>query len=116
MENGHSRREREDYEELDRFLAEADLALEDEELREANDQLKKAGVKATSMWGEVCQPMLPAHTRKLIALLWEVQENLNYPGRNSTEMLRKDLHDLRSRFKAEARKDDRKAMVGSRSL
>jgi hypothetical protein len=44
LENGHSRREREDYEELDRFLAEADLALEDEELREANDQLKKAGV------------------------------------------------------------------------
>ena len=116
MENGHSRREREDYEELDRFLAEADLALEDEELREANDQLKKAGVKATSMWGEVCQPMLPADTRQLIALLWEVQENLNYPGRNSTEMLRKDLHDLRSRFKAEARKDDRKAMVGSRPL
>lgn len=116
MENGHSRREREDYEELDRFLAEADLALEDEELREANDQLKKAGVKATSMWGEVCQPLLPAHTRKLIALLWEVQENLNYPGRNSTEILRKDLHDLRSRFKAEARKDDRKAMVGSRFL
>lgn len=116
MENGHSRREREDYEELDQFLAEAHTALEDGDLREANEQLKRAGVKATSMWGEVCQPMLPIHTRKLIALLWEVQEDLNYIGRNSLETLRKDLRDVRSRFKAEARRDARKVVVGGKSF
>ncbi len=115
MKNGYSRREREDYEELDRLLAEADGALDDEDLRGANEQLKKAGVKATSMWGEVCQPMLPGHTRKLIALLWEVQEDLSYPGRNFPEAFRKDLRDLRSLFEVEARRDVRKVMVGGRS-
>ncbi len=112
MENVHSRREREDYEELDRFFAEADRALEDEDLRGANEQLKRAGVKATSMWGEVCQPTLPGHTRQLIALLWHVQEDLNYPGRNSPETFRKDLRELRSRFEIEARRDAEKVTAG----
>lgn len=50
MENGHEqRRSREDYEELDRFLMEADGSLGDEDLRGANEALKKAGLKATSM-------------------------------------------------------------------
>ena len=115
MENEHSRREREDYEELDRFLAEADMAMEDEDLRRANEQLKKAGVKAASMWGEVCQPMLPGHTRKLITLLWEVQEDLNYPGRTSSETFRRNLHELQACFKTEARRDAQKVMVGGRS-
>lgn len=48
------RRGREDYEELDRLLEEADRSLVDGgELREANEALKRAGVKAASMWGGV---------------------------------------------------------------
>ena len=115
MKNGHRRREREDYEELDRFLMEADRSLEDEDLRGANEALKRAGVKATSMWGEVGQPVLPGHTRKLIGLLWEVQEDLSHPGRNSPEAFRKDLRELRSRFETEARRDAGKVMMGSAS-
>ena len=59
MEDGHGRRGREDYEELDRLLAEADEFLEDGDLRGANEALKRAGVKAASMWGEVGRPALP---------------------------------------------------------
>ena len=54
MEDGNKqRRSREDYEELDRLLTEADGSLVDEDLRGANEMLKKAGVKATSMWGRL---------------------------------------------------------------
>jgi hypothetical protein len=50
VEVGHEqRRSREDYEELDRLLTEADGSLVDEDLRGANEMLKKAGVKAPSM-------------------------------------------------------------------
>ena len=58
------------------------------------------------MWGEVGQPMLPAHTRRLVALLGEVQQDLGRPGRNSPDAMRKDLRELRSRFRLEARRDD----------
>ncbi len=115
MENGHERREREDYEELDRLLMEADRSLEDEDLRGVNEALKRAGVKATSMWGEVGQPVLPGHTRKLIGLLWDVQEDLSHPGRNLPEAFRKDLRELRSRFEIEARRDTGKVMVSGKS-
>ncbi len=82
MENGHKRRGRKDYEELDQLLSEADRSLEQDDLRAANEALKRAGVKATSMWGEVGQPVLPGHTRKLVSLLWEVQEeDLNPSGK-----------------------------------
>jgi hypothetical protein len=77
VEDGHKqRRSREDYEELDRLLTEADGSLVDEDLRGANEMLKKAGVKATSMWGEVGRPVLPGHVRALVSLLWDVQEDL----------------------------------------
>lgn len=105
MENGHERRGREDYEELDRLLVEADGSLEEDDLRGANEALKRAGVKATSMWGEVGRPALPGHTRQLVGLLWEVQRDLGRPGRNSPEGLRNDLRELRNRFDMEARRD-----------
>lgn len=106
MEDGHEqRRSREDYEELDRLLTEADGSLGDEDLRGANEVLKKAGVKATSMWGEVGRPVLPGHVRALISLLWDVQEDLAKVERNSPELLQKNLRDLRSRFSLEARRE-----------
>ena len=106
MEDGHEqRRSREDYEELDRLLTEADGSLVDEDLRGANEMLKKAGVKATSMWGEVGRPVLPGHVRALVSLLWDVQEDLAKAERNSPELLQKNLRDLRSRFSLEARRE-----------
>ncbi|MBA3472338.1 MAG: hypothetical protein H0T57_03770 [Rubrobacter sp.] len=107
MENGHGqRRGREDYEELDRLLEEADRSLADgSDLRGANEALKRAGVKAASMWGEVGRPTLPGHTRRLVALIGEVQQDLGRPERNSTDALRGDLSQLRSRFEIEARRD-----------
>jgi hypothetical protein len=115
VENGQERRGREDYEELDRLLMEADRSLEDEDLRGANEALKRAGVKAASMWGEVGQPTLPGHTRKLVGLLWEVQEDLSRPGRNSPDSLQKDLRELRSRFELEARRDAKRTTADSPS-
>lgn len=108
MENGHGqRRGREDYEELDRLLEEADRSLADGgDLREVNETLKRAGVKAASMWGEVGRPTLPGHTKRLVALIGEVQQDLGHPERNSTDALRGDLSQLRSRFELEARRDD----------
>jgi hypothetical protein len=106
VEDGHEqRRSREDYEELDRLLTEADGSLVDEDLRGANEMLKKAGVKATSMWGEVGRPVLPGHVRALVSLLWNVQEDLSRAERNSPELLQKNLRALRSRFSLEARRE-----------
>ncbi len=108
MEDGKGRRRgREDYEDLDRLLEEADRSLADGgDLREVNQSLKRAGVKAASMWGEVGQPVLPGHTRRLVALIGEVQQDLGHPERNSTDALRRNLRELRSRFEIEARRDD----------
>jgi hypothetical protein len=106
VKDGHGRRRREDYEALDRLLDEVDLSLADGDLREANETLKMAGVKAASMWGEVGRPVLPGHTRRLIALIGEVQQDLVHPERNSPDVLRKDIRELRSRFGLEARRDN----------
>ncbi len=114
MEDGNGRRGREDHEELDRLLVEADEFLEDEDLRAANEMLKRAGVKAASMWGEVGQTALPGHTRRLVGLIWEVQEDLGHRGRNAPDGLRKYLRDLRFRFEIEARRDARKTTASAR--
>ena len=114
MENGHGRRGREDYEDLDRFLEQADQFLGDGDLRGTNEALKRAGVKATSMWGEVGKPVLPGHTRRLVALIGEVQQDLGNSERNSPDRLRKDLSELRSRFEHEARRDSGKTITERR--
>ena len=103
--DGHNRRFRDDYEELDRLLEEADRYLGDGDLRGANEALKRAGVKAASMWGEVGQPVLPGHTRRLVGLIWAVQQDLDGPEQNSPDALRKHLRELRSRFELEARRE-----------
>lgn len=107
VEDGDRRRS-EDYEELDWLLLGADEALEREDLRATNEALKKANVKAASMWGEVGQPVLPGHTRRLIGLIWEVQEDLNHAERNNPGSLRQSLRELRSRFEIEACRDAEK--------
>ncbi len=114
MADEHGRRGSEDYEELARLLLEADGFLENEDLRWANETLKKAGVKAASMWGEVGQPALPAHTVKLVGLLWEVQQDLCRPGQGSPTALRKDLRQLRCRFEIEASREAEQITVGKR--
>ena len=114
MENGHGRRQREDYEELDRLLENADRSLGDEDLRVTNEALKRAGVKAASMWGEVGRPALPGHTRRLAALIGEVQQDLGRQDRNSPDTLRKDIGELRSRFGLEARRDAAQTTNGER--
>lgn len=99
------RRTSEDYEQLDRILLGAEEALEKEDLRGTNEALKNANVKAASMWGEVGQPTLPGHTRRLIGLIWEVQEDLGRAEPNHAVGLRNNLHELRSWFEIEARRD-----------
>ncbi len=110
VENGNRRRS-EDYEELDRLLLGADETLEREDLRGTNEALKKANVKATSMWCEVGQAVLPEHTRRLIGLIWKVQEDLNRAEQNNPGGLRQNLRELRFRFEIEARRDAEKASL-----
>lgn len=100
------RRGREGYEELDRLLEEADRSPADEgELREANEALKGADVKAASMWGGVRRPVLPGHARRLDALIGAVQRDLGRPERDPADALRREPRQLRSRFEVEARRE-----------
>lgn len=114
MENGYGRRQREDYRELDRLLEDADRSLGGGDLRVTNEALKRAGVKATSMWGEVGQPALPGHTRRLVGLIGEVQRDMSHPERNSPHALRGDIGELRSWFGLEARRDSVQTTIGER--
>lgn len=104
--NANRRRGRGDYEDLDRLLEEADRFLGDGNLRGTNESLKRAGVKAASMWGEVGRPLLPGHTRRLVALVGEVQQELGRPQRSSPDALRAQIGELRSRFEIEAHRDN----------
>ena len=114
MENGDGRRGREDYQALYQLLEEAEHSLGDGDLRGTNEALKRAGVKAASMWGEVGKPVLPGHTRRLVALIGEVQQDLGDSGRNHPDRLRKDLRELRSRFELEARRDSGNTTIEQR--
>jgi hypothetical protein len=103
--DGHERRGREDYEGLDRLLDEARQSIEGEDLRGANETLKRAAVKAASMWGEVGRPRLPEHTRRLVGLIGEVQQDLDSPGQSPPNGFPEEISELRSRFECEARRD-----------
>lgn len=104
--NGDGRRRPLDYEELDGLLAEADRSMKDGDLRAVNEVLKRASVKAASMWGGVGVPALPAHAAALIGLLSEVQRDINDPEKDHEEMLRTELRELRNRFGIESRRDE----------
>ncbi len=103
--DGHERRGREDYKELDQLLGEADQSVRDQDLRGANETLKRAAVKAASMWGEVGRPRLPEHTRRLVDLIGEVQQDLANPGQSAPNGFPEEISELRSRFELEARKE-----------
>jgi len=104
--DGHERRGREDYKELDQLLDGANQSVRDQDLRGANETLKRAAVKAASMWGEVGRPRLPEHTRRLVALIGEVQNDLSNPEESAPDGYPQELSDLRSRFELEARKEE----------
>lgn len=104
--NGSWRRSRTDYSDLDGILARAELSLGDKDLRETNTLMKQAAVQATSMWGVVGGPALPAHTQQLMHLTSEVQRDLSNPSRNSPDALRVDLRELRQRFETEERREN----------
>lgn len=104
MEDGGIRRRPEDHEELARLLEEAGGFIEERDLRGANETLKRAGVKAATMWGGVGRPTLPEPARELEGLIGEVQSGLTRPER-PIDPLRQSLSRLRARFDAEARRD-----------
>lgn len=94
---------------------EAHRSLEDEDLRGANEVLKRAGCQSYLDVGRSRPTDTVGAHQKLIGLLWEVQENLSHPGLNSPEAFRKDLRELRLRFEIEARGDAGKIVVGCKS-
>ena len=103
--DGHERRGREDYKELDQLLDGANQSVRDQDLRGANETLKRAAVKAASMWGEVGRPRLPEHTRRLVGLIGEVQQDLAIPGQSPLNGFPEEISDLRSRFELEGRRE-----------
>lgn len=94
-----------DYEELDALLAAADKSLKKCDLHSANESLKRASVKAATMWGGTGVPALPDHARALAGLLSEVQRNISVSGGDRSEVLLAQLSGLRARFDTEAREE-----------
>ncbi len=101
-ENGHARRSPDDYKELDGLLDQAHKGLGNADLYKTNEALKRASVKAASMWGIVGGTELPTPARSLISLAAEVQRNLNDPNRDGADAMRRDLDEIRRRFATEA--------------
>ena len=102
--DGKPRRAPEDYEELRELLAEAEGLLAARDVRDAGEALKKAGVKAATMWGGVGVPVLPAPAQDLISLIGETQNLVasdgEFPERLDTLLGR--LDGLRAAFQREA--------------
>jgi hypothetical protein len=105
--DGKPRRAPEDYEELRGLLAEAEGLLAARDVRVAGEALKKAGVKAATMWGGVGVPVLPAPAQDLISLIGETQNLVasdgEFPDRLDTLLGR--LDELRAAFKREAQRE-----------
>lgn len=102
VENVHARRSPGDYKELDELLDQADKGFGNADLLKTNEALKRASVKAASMWGVVGGTELPAPTRSLISLTDEVQRSLKDPNRDGADTMRRDLDEIRRRFTTEA--------------
>ena len=105
--DGKPRRAPQDYEELRGLLAEADGHLAARDVRVAGEALKKAGVKAATMWGGVGVPTVPAPVRDLISLIGETQNLVasdgEFPERLDTLLGR--LDGLRAAFRREAERE-----------
>ena len=98
------RRRREGYDELDRIFEGTEKSLGSGNHHEADESLRRAGVKAVTMWAGLDRPP-PAHIWLLIRLIWQLQTDINRPGQNSLRMLRTNLRELRYRFDLEARRE-----------
>ena len=105
--DGKPRRAPEDYEELRGLLAEADGLFAARDVRVAGEVLKRAGVKAATMWGGVGVPVLPAPVRGLISLIGETHDLVasdgEFPDRLDTLLGR--LDGLRAAFQREAQRE-----------
>ena len=101
------RRTPEDYEELSGLLTEAEGHLAARHMRVAGEALKRAGVKAATMWGGVGVPVLPAPAQDLISLIGETQNLVasdgEFPERLDTLLGR--LDGLRAAFRREAERE-----------
>ena len=88
-------------------MAEAGGLLAAPDLREAGEALKKAGVKAPTLWGGVGVPVLPAPAQDFISLIGEtpnlVASDGEFPDRLDTLLGR--LDELRAAFKREAQRE-----------
>lgn len=93
-----------DHAELESFLRDASSSLEYEDLRGADEALKKADVKSANMWGGVGIPALPSHVRELAALHGDLRRYMYGPDGHETDLasLLDRLEDLRSRFKLDS--------------
>ncbi len=99
-------RAREDYEELRGLLAEAGELLGTGDSRGSSEALKRAGVKAATMWGGVGVPVLPRPVRDLISLIGETQNLVAHDARpDAAEPLLERLGGIRSAFERAAREE-----------
>lgn len=105
--DGGTRRAPEDYRELSGLLTEAETFLGARDVRGAGEVLKRAGVKAASMWGGVGVPVLPPPARDLISSIGETQNLVasdgEFPDRLDTLLGR--LDGLRADFQREAERE-----------
>lgn len=99
---------REDHEELAQLLEEAARFLERWDICGANEALREAGDRATTMRDGLGLPELPAHDALLTDLIRTVQDHVDRPGRAGPLVeLPEKLEEVRCRFDYEARKDAR---------
>ena len=99
-------RAREDHEELLDLLAEAEGLLGAGDSRASSEALKRASVKAATMWGGVGVPVLPRPVRDLISLIGETQNLAARDGQpGAAEPLLERLGGIRSAFERAAREE-----------
>jgi hypothetical protein len=101
------RRAPEDYEELRGLLTEAEGLLAARHMRAAGEVLKRAGVKAATMWGGIGVPVLPAPAQNLISLIGQSQDPVasddEFPEHLDTLLQR--LNEVRAAFEREAQSE-----------
>ena len=106
-QNGGRRRAPEDFEELSGLLTEAEGLLEGHDPRGASEALRRAGVKAATMWGGVGVPALPGTVRDLISSVDEAR-SLAASGdgqHDRLDTLLGRVEGLRAAFEREAKRE-----------